>query len=176
DSGLPPAQIVVGAMPVWLTDEPFAAARAAAEVTIRRRLLPGHPLAFEEPVATPERAAMWPFILAGVVPDASGVALVMRRPVDARMRAATLAARAATSVAAQLAGAWGERRLSGDASTHAQAVVAAAIRTLEQLDATGWRSVLGVGPGGEERLRLGAEAVIERTESFDPLESASPTA
>jgi hypothetical protein len=174
--GLTTDQIVAGAMPTWLTDEPLPAARAAAEITIRRRLIPEHPLAFEEPATTPERAAAWPFVLAGVVPAAPSATLLLRRPVDGSMRAATLAGRAATGVAAQLASAWGERRLGGDAADHAQAVIAAAIRTLEQLDGSGWRSVLGDGLGRGERLRLGADATAERTDAFDPLASSLPSA
>jgi hypothetical protein len=171
--GLPTDQLVAGALPVWLTDEPAAAARAAAEVTVRRQLLPDHPLAFEEPATTPERAATWPFVLAGVVPNPPAATLVLRRPVDGSMRAAALSGRAATSVAAQLTGAWGERRLDGDAARHAEAVVAAATRTLEELDGGGWRAVLADAPGGGERLRLGGDAVAERTEGFDPLGPAA---
>jgi hypothetical protein len=93
----------------------------------------------------------------------------MRRPTEGSMRAAALAGRAATGVAAQLAGAWGDRRLGGEAQVHAQAVIGAAVRTLEELDGTGWRSILGDAPGGGERLRLGGDATAERAEGFDPL-------
>lgn len=85
------------------------------------------------------------------------------------MRAASLASRAASAVATELAASWGDRQLGGEAAAHAEAVLAVAIRTLEQLDGSGWRSVLGEAPGGGERLRLGADAVSERTEGFDPL-------
>jgi hypothetical protein len=51
-------------------------------------------------------------------------------------------------------------------------VIAAAIRTLEQLDGSGWRSVLGDGLGRGEQLRLGADATAERTDAFDPLASS----
>lgn len=167
--GLPADQIVVGALPTWLTDEPLPAARAAAEVTIRRQLLADHPLSFEEPPTTPEGAVTWPFVLAGVAPSAPTAAIVLRRPVEGSMRGAALAGRAASSVAGQLAAAWGERKLGGEASAHADAVLVAAIRTLEQLDGSGWRSILGEAPGGGERLRLGADAVAERADGFDPL-------
>jgi hypothetical protein len=173
-SGLPAAQVIIGALPVWLTDEPRPAARAAAEVAIRRSLLPEHPLGFEEPATTPERAAVWPFILAGVLPAAPVAALVVRRPVEGSMQAAALAGRAATMVAAELADAFADRPLGGEAEAHAEAVVAAATRTLEQLDANGWRAVLGDAPGGGERLRIGADAVVERAEAFDPLAAAAP--
>src|SRR3982750_3991936 len=44
--GLPADRIVVGALPTWLTEEPAPAARAAAEVALRRALLGDHPMAF----------------------------------------------------------------------------------------------------------------------------------
>jgi len=167
--GLPPHQILLGALPLWLTDEPHPATRAAAEVALRRALLPEHPLTFEEPVTTPHFAAAWPFVLAGVLPAAEPAAMVLRRPTDGSMLAGVRASRAASGVAAQLAAAYEGRGLSGDAAAHAGAVAEAAIHTLERLDGAGWRSVLGDAPGGGERLRLGGDAVVERTEAFDVL-------
>ncbi|HEV8490408.1 MAG TPA: lysine 5,6-aminomutase subunit alpha [Candidatus Limnocylindrales bacterium] len=172
--GIEPEQIIVGAVPPWLLDESWPAARAVAEVALRRALLPGHPLAFEEPVAVPATAAAWPFVLAGVIPSGSSAALILRRPSGGPMRQAVLAGRAAASVAGEIGAAMGERRLAGLALDHAKAVVAAAVRTLEELGDRGWRSVLGDAPGGGERLRIGGDAVVERTESFDPLADAEP--
>ena len=43
--GLAAEQIVVGALPPWLTEEPAAGARAIAEVAVRRALFGGHPSA-----------------------------------------------------------------------------------------------------------------------------------
>ncbi|HEY0442823.1 MAG TPA: lysine 5,6-aminomutase subunit alpha, partial [Candidatus Limnocylindrales bacterium] len=40
---IPAEQIIVGAVPPWLLDESAPAARAAAEVALRRALLPDHP-------------------------------------------------------------------------------------------------------------------------------------
>ncbi|HEY0443697.1 MAG TPA: hypothetical protein VGC90_05710, partial [Candidatus Limnocylindrales bacterium] len=85
------------------------------------------------------------------------------------MRNLVLAGRAAAAVGGALAVTFGERRLEGAALDHARGVVAAAIRTLERLGEVGWRSVLGEAPGGGERLRIGADAVAERSEAFDPL-------
>jgi hypothetical protein len=167
--GIEPEQIVVGAVPPWLLEESWPAARALAEVALRRALLPGHPLAFEEPVTVPATAAAWPFVLAGVMPPGSSAALILRRPSGGPMRQAVLAGHAAASVAGEIGAAMGERRLAGLALDHAKAVVLAAIRTLEGLGDRGWRSVLGEAPGGGERLRIGGAAVVERTEAFDPL-------
>ncbi len=167
--GIAAEQLIVGALPPWLIDESWPAARAVAEVALRRALLPEHPLAFEEPATIPANAAAWPFVLAGVLPPGSTAALVMRRPAGGPMKPAVLGSRAAAAVAGELGLALGERQLEGIALDHARAVVAAAVRTLERLGDAGWRSVLGDAPGGGERIRLGGDAVVERTEPFDPL-------
>ena len=172
--GIEPEQIIVGAVPPWLLDESWPAARALAEVALRRALLPSHPLAFEEPATVPApTAAAWPFVLAGVIPPGSSAALILRRPPGGPMRGSVLAGRAAASVAGEIGAAMGERQLAGLALDHAKAVVLAAARTLEGLGDRGWRSVLGEAPGGGERLRIGGDAVVERTESFDALAPAA---
>jgi hypothetical protein len=61
------------------------------------------------------------------------------------------------------------RRLTGAALDHAQATAAAALRTLERLADDGWRAVIGDGPADAADLRLGADAVAERADTFDPL-------
>jgi D-lysine 5,6-aminomutase alpha subunit-like protein len=175
--GLSPERIVVGALPPWLTDESAPAARAAAEVALRRALLPDHPMGFEEPVALPEAADTWPFVLSGVLPPGTATAVIMRRPIAGSMRTGLAAGRAAVSVGAELATAHGGRGLEGIALEHARGVVAAAIRTLERLGDIGWRSVLGEAPGGGERIRIGADAVAERSEGFDAIaRDLAPTA
>jgi len=130
------------------------------------------PLTFEEPTTTPLLAAAWPFVLAGVLAAGEPTALVLLRPVGGSMQAPVEESRAANEVAAELAVAYGGRGLRGDAADHANAIVAAAIDTLERLDGEGWRSVLGEAPGGGERLRLGGDAVTKRTEAFDPFAAA----
>jgi hypothetical protein len=168
--GLPPEQIVIGGLPAWLTDEPRPAARAAAEVALRAELFVGHALSFEEPVTTPDRGALWPFVLASVLPGGSRAAFVTRRPGSTPMREAVHVSRAAVAVAAELATAFGQRSLEGPALDHARSVVRAAIDTLERLGNHGWRAVLGESLVRGERLRLGSDAVVERTEAFDPLQ------
>ena len=49
--GLGVDSVVVGAFPDWLIEESGAPARVAAEIALRRALLPGHPIAFVEPAA-----------------------------------------------------------------------------------------------------------------------------
>jgi hypothetical protein len=46
--------------------------------------------------------------------------------------------------------------------------VTAAVATLDVLADHGWRSVLGDSPDGQDQVRLGADSVAERTETFDP--------
>ena len=167
--GLAADRIVVGALPPWLTEESAPAARAAAEVAVRRELFGEHPLAFEEPSGLPETAQLWPFLLAGVLPAGASVALVMRRPSPGGMRTAVAAGRAAVAVGSELGAALGGRRLDGVALDHARGVVGAAIDTLERLGDAGWRAVLGEAPGGGERVRIGADAVAERSEAFGVL-------
>jgi hypothetical protein len=170
-NGLGREQIVAGALPDWLTDERGPAARATAEVALRRALLPGHALAFDEPATVPERAALWPFVLAAVLSSAGDAALVIRRPREGAMRPAVLATRAAAAVASDMAASSTGGRLDGPALDHARATVAAAVATLERLADTGWRAVLG-DAAGRPTPRIGADAVGERTETFDPLEAA----
>jgi hypothetical protein len=55
-------------------------------------------------------------------------------------------------------------------AAQAQALLAAAEATLAGLADEGWATVLGTPLGGPDASRLGADAVVERTEAFDPLE------
>jgi hypothetical protein len=60
-------------------------------------------------------------------------------------------------------------RLAGGALAHARATADAALRTLERLADDGWRAVIGDTPGPGANVRLGADAVAERSDAFDPL-------
>jgi hypothetical protein len=170
--GLPAEQIAIGGLPAWLTDEPRPVARAVAEVAVRTALFPGHALAFEEPQTTSDRSGMWPFMLAAILPGAGRAAFVLRRPSAGSAREAIQTTRAAVAVAREMTDAHGDRALDGPALEHARALVRAATETLERLGDAGWRSILGESLTRGERLRLGSDAVVERTESFDPLAPA----
>jgi beta-lysine 5,6-aminomutase alpha subunit len=173
--GIPPESIAVGAFPDWLVDEPGAPLRAAAEVALRRALLPDHPRAFVEPALEDEPATAWHALVAALLPDAGDVDLVMRRSAGAPGPTLGLT-RASAAVATALRPGRSAPELSGAAAEHAKLAVSAALATLTAMDERGWWAVvdqpLAVGAGG-----LGAEAVAERTESFDPLaiELARPT-
>lgn len=168
--GLAPGQIVVGALPPWITDEPAPTARAIAEVAVRRALFPEHPLAFEEPGSDEIGAGIWPFVQAAAAVHAGNVALVMRRhdPGPAGDRAAVNELRAAASVGAEAAAAAPPGALGGAALDHARTMVAAALRTVDELTDRGWRAVAGESPGG--RTAGARDAVAERSEAFDPFE------
>jgi hypothetical protein len=170
---LEPSRIVVGAYPPWLVDEPAGRARILGEIAVRRALFAEHLLRFDEPAVAPEGpfAAGWPFIVAAALGRMDGPAIVMRRP-DADPKRAAGEARAAATVAAELARVAPPGALEGIAHDHAVATVEAALVTLERLADVGWRAVVGDRPavesGGRPRA-LGGDAVAERTESFDPL-------
>lgn len=175
--GLAPRRVLVDALPPWLLDEPEAPACAAAEIALRRALLPEHPLAFIEPAPSGDRPAHWAAMLAALLPDAGEVALVLRRPGPP---AAELAAgtRAAAAVARGLARVT-SAPLGEPSARHARETFAAAEATIEALARDGWRSVLDDGfggPLGDDPDWFGRSGVAERTESFDPFAAADRSA
>lgn len=174
--GLGPEQLVVGALPGWLAEERDPIAQALAQVALRRTLFPDHALGFDEPPASTPAGAVWTFVLGAVLPLAGPTALVMRRsPVGGRVEDAesvVSATRAAAMVGAEAAGSLEPMVLRGHAREVADAALVSAIETLERLSDDGWDAILGAPIGGADRPRLGADAVVERTEPFDPFEAA----
>jgi hypothetical protein len=81
------------------------------------------------------------------------------------------ATRIAATVAAALAASTEPPILAGAALEHARLTAAAALRTLDRLAEDGWRAVIGDGPADALDLRIGADAVAERSDPFDPLGS-----
>jgi hypothetical protein len=171
--GLTADQILIGAFPAWLLEEREPTAVAIAQVAVRRSVFEGHPMAFSEPPrdAGSESVidARWPFVLAATLPYAGGTALILRDASASRVAFATAGARAAVAVASEVAASSGPPALTGPALDYARATVTAALRTLERLADLGWRDVLGEAMAGRRRERLGADAVVERVEAFDPL-------
>ncbi|HYO41896.1 MAG TPA: lysine 5,6-aminomutase subunit alpha [Candidatus Limnocylindrales bacterium] len=165
--GLPPSSIAVGAFPDWLVDEPGVPARAAAEVALRRALLPDHPIAFVEPPLTGAAVPLWHALVAALLPDAGDVEVVLRQA-STSASAVVAATRAAATVAMGLRGGRSAPVLEGAAAEHANRAVAAAAETLATLDETGWRAIVDQPLAFGER-GLGADAVAERTEAFDAL-------
>jgi hypothetical protein len=165
-NGVPEEQIVIGGLTPWLVGESDVAARALGELALRRALLPKIPLVFDEPRPDGRSAAeLWPELVAAVQPAGWTMAIVRRGPTATTLRMT----RVQSTVAADVAAAYGERSLGEVALGHARATAAIAVRTLEQLADDGWRSVIGDGPSGADASRLGADAVAERSDPFDPL-------
>jgi hypothetical protein len=170
--GMTPDQIIVGALPPWLTDETAAGARAIAEVSVRRALFPAHPLGFVEPPTGTDRSVLWPYVQAAAAAHGGDIALVLRAldfaPDDPV--AAARAARAASVVSVDVAGATAPGALTGVARDHARGMVEAALETLDRLADRGWRTVAG-DPPATGRGSRGRDSATERTESFDPFAS-----
>ncbi len=171
--GIPPARILVGTIPAWLIEERNSAALAIAQVLLRRAALPGHPLVFEEP-ENETAAIRWRAILGAALPLAGRDGLIIRRTSAAHAGRVVAETRAITDVAADVADTYGPIDPRGVALDHARATVAAAIQTLEGLAANGWNSVMGSPLDRPGIARLGADAVIERTETFDPFMVTGP--
>jgi hypothetical protein len=160
--GMPAESIVVGALPDWLMDEPDAPARAAAEIALRRALLPGHALTFAEPALREDTAARWHAVVGALLADAGAVETIIRRSHPNLV--GTTAMRA---VAASLRQSRMTPVLTGIAAAHAAGAVAAALATIDALEDRGWGALVDHPLGIQ--ATIGAEAVTERTESFDPL-------
>ena len=164
--GLDASSICVSALPDWIVDEPRAPARAAAEIALRRALLPEHALAFIEPGLAPDATVAWHAIVAALLPDAGVVDVILRRAV--RPGTPSLAmTRRASAVAAALRRSRDTPLITGAAAEHARRALDAAEATLETLEEHGWSAIVDQ-PLGMEAARLGADAVAERTEAFDP--------
>lgn len=169
--GLPDDQIVVGALPPWVTDEAVPAARALAEVAVRRALFSGHPFAFVEPPSGQGGSLVWPYVQAAAAVRAGDVAFVLRQFDPGSDESSDgQALRSGLTVAAEVAASTEPGALAGLAEEHARLMVAAALTTLERLADRGWRTVAGDGVGAGRASARGDDAVAERTEAFDPFE------
>lgn len=171
-NGLPADQLVVGALPGWLAGETDAVAQALAQVALRRALFPEHRLAFEEPAGTASEVP-WSALLGAALPLAGDTALVTRRGGSDEEMARTVAVtRGAATAGREAADSLGPWTLRGPARAAADAALEAAVETLSRLADEGWEAILGEPIGGPDRPRLGANAVVERSEAFDPFAAA----
>jgi hypothetical protein len=165
-NGLSDDQILIGGLTRWLAGETEPVAFAAGEIALRRALMPTLGLVLEEPRAE-DRAAgdLWPALVAALQPSGNTAAILRRAPSAGDLRATRVAASVATDRAASMEPAV----LTGAALEHARATAAAALRTLDRLADDGWRAVIGDGPAEAIDGTLGADAVAERSDPFDPL-------
>jgi hypothetical protein len=170
--GLGAGSICVGALPDWTVDEPRAPARAAAEIALRRALLPEHALAFIEPVLAPDAAVTWHAMVTALLPDAGDVDVILRRAVGPGTPSLAMTRRAA-AVAAALRRSRVAPVITGVAAEHARRSVDAADATLASLEEHGWSAIVDQ-PLGMEGAPPGGHAVAERTEAFDPLAAGEP--
>ena len=170
--GLRPEQLLAGAFVPWLAEERDATTQALAAVLVRRAAWPEVGLFFDEPDLAGRARARWPFLLAVGLTVAGEGSVVGRRATVAELPALAEQTLAAASVAAELAAARGASRAAKAGPVQAQSggLLAAAEITLRRLADDGWRTVLGEPLGGPGRDRLGADAVVERSEWFDPFE------
>jgi D-lysine 5,6-aminomutase alpha subunit-like protein len=169
--GLPPGQIVIDPLPAWLADEAEPAARAVAEVAVRRALFPDHPFGFVQP-ASGVGGERWTYLEVAAAVHAGDVALLLGRldPNDGGTTRLAAGLRAGTSVGREIAAATRPGDLGGPALVHARAIVAAAATTLDGLAEQGWRTVAGDPLGNGWSGSRAVETVAERTEAFDPFE------
>jgi hypothetical protein len=172
--GLPVEQIVIDPLPAWLAEEPEPGARAIAEVAVRRALFPGHPFGFVQPSAE-AAGGLWGYLQAAAAVHAGDVALVLGRigsPGEAGASTSAGALRVGSLVGKEVAAATTPGELTGPALVHARALANAAAATLDGLAHQGWRTVAGDPLDGGRSTSRALETVAERTESFDPFESA----
>ena len=174
-AGVPARNIIAGALPGWLVDEPSPAARSIAEVVVRRALFPDLALAITEPsspdAADSRASARWPHILGAALVHAGDAALVLRRG-SRDPRALALGTRAAIAVAAEVAVATLPGSLDGVALEHAHGMLIAAGATLERLSERGWSALSGDSTSVAGARPIGSDAIAERTEAFDPFAAA----
>ena len=170
--GLGAGGLAVGTLVPWLADEREPAAQALAAVTVRRLAWPDVVLAFDEPDLRGRSGALWPYLvgLALAVSGPSALVLRLAQDRDAAMHAAE-STRAAASLAAEIAEEPGGVFERPAVAAQAQALLAAAEATLAGLADGGWSTVLGAPLPGADPDRIGADAVVERTEAFDPLDA-----
>jgi hypothetical protein len=169
-AGIEASRLLVGALPAWIAGESHPAARAVAEVALRRRLLPESRLAFVEPPL--DETARWPAILAAVLPG-DGVGLILKRAAnDGEFVETARAGRAAAVVARELDSALSVPVLRGVARDHAAAAIDAAVRLLELISLDGWRAVTGSMSGGWGHLGADSVAPMAGPSSPDPLDRA----
>ncbi|MBF6606621.1 MAG: hypothetical protein IVW53_13705 [Chloroflexi bacterium] len=171
DAGLPAEQILAGALPGWLIEEPDATTLAIAQAAVRRAAFRDLALCFTESATratdrSGRAAGRWGNVAAATVPFAGRtafVALAGDPPDDA------ISMRTAMDVAAEVATAIDPGAIRGPALDQARDTVVAALRTIDELVDRGWRAVLGEPLDGSSRERLGAGAVVERSGAFDPI-------
>ena len=164
-------QVVAGALPEWLLDEPEPTQLAIAQAAVRRAVFADHPLAFAEPVREPGAASVaaavrWGLVMSAALPFAGRTAFIVRD--EHGLEGDPEITRGIAQVAADVSASVDATALRGPALDLARGTVDAALQAIERIGDVGWRAILGERPPAADRERIGADTVVERTESFDP--------
>lgn len=186
-TGFAPADVIVDVLPAWLAEEAEPLRLMLAAVVVGRALFPEHPLALRQAAGTELfSSAGWPALVAGLLPAAAPVGLVVGRDVDDEaVRRATIGLRTAAGLAAALP------RLAPSAlrdpeATIIERAVEAGAAYLSDLRALGPSAIqeAAVPVGGGDGRRpvggsgvvvagrpagFGSDGVAERREAFDPI-------
>ena len=170
--GIQGRHLIAGALAPWLPGERDPATQTMAMVALLRTAWPDLWLGFEEPDASGPPAARWPVLLAIGLAIAGPSALVVRRVPPGELASVVEATRALAALGAELEVGPTDALGRPAVAAHAAALLVAAADTLERLRDAGWSSVLGMPMGEAGAARLGAGAVTEKTETFDPLVAA----
>ncbi len=196
-AGLAPAEIVVDVLPPWLAAERDPIELALLALVVARAVFRGHPLAFRQPnggegrdIGPPADVTSpsgWSSLVAGLLPEATPVELVVVRDAEPRLVAEVWAGlKTAAGVAAALGATFAERALGAGGAEAVRRVVEAGIDQLTALQALGPAAIHegrpGLGGNGRRRaggaitpadpgrfLGFGGDAVAERRGTFDPL-------
>jgi hypothetical protein len=181
-AGMAPGAVAIGALPEQpLLGRP-AASRALADIVVRSAVLPEHPLALVAP--SPDESAggsrvraTWERVVDAALAWGLDIELVLRPDRTSAEEAVGPGAVATGGHLAAIDVADARREaedrsgtpvLYGEAAAHATAMLDAAERTLLGLRDEGWRSVLGEAPVQGRPRGIGADAIAERTDAFDP--------
>lgn len=195
-AGLAPTEIVVDVLPPWLDAEPDPIDLALLSLVVARTIFRGHPLALRQPaaagasgigppagVSSPSR---WSSLVAGLLPEATSVELVLVGEAEPSLVAEISASlRTAAGVAAALQASFAERALGAGATEAVRRVAGAGIDYLAALQALGPAAIheglSGLGGNGRRRaggaaagadpdrlVGFGGDAVAERRGTFDP--------
>jgi hypothetical protein len=163
-AGIDRHRITVAGLPAWLADEQGAVGHAVAELAARRIVFAGCGLALVEPEGTPDAVASW-LALATVLLADGGIDVVTVRHQDGGDRLAVL--RGGATVAAGVCAARHPGALAVAAAKYRDAMLDAADRELDALEAGGWAAIIGdplETAAGEPR-----SGVARQTDGFNPL-------
>ena len=160
-AGVARHRITVAGLPSWLADERGATGHAVAELAVRRAVFAGCDVALVEPDGSADAATAWRFLATVLVADGRVDMVIARRADelaglrDGLAMAAGVRASRDAGVMTVLAGAYRD------------AVLEAAGRELDALEAGGWAAIIGdllETVAGEPHA-----GVALRTDGFNPL-------